>query len=152
MITKWQVTALQSCQVSSPRDPQERAGRQIHLLYTNICAPMLVLSVRCFLWHLGPGRWTDHASMGRTPQAKSDSDQHTVVAPWGQGGGGKHTWHMWGTVIPLDKLTAVSWLYQPLHRSLALWSSQPPQKTEWSLKNNSKLSSLSCVVLLSFYS
>lgn len=56
-------------------------------VHQHLCFHVSSVSKGCFLWHLGPGRWTDHASMARTPQSKDGSDQHTVVTLWGQGEG-----------------------------------------------------------------
>lgn len=130
---KCQITALQSCQVSSPQD-QLRKSRKANPsdVHQHLCFHVSSVSKGCFMWHLGPGRWTDHASTVRTPESRSEWPAHSG----GSLGTGwvKHAWHMWGTLIPhhipLDKLTAMSWTYQHLHRCLGLWSSQLLQKTE----------------------
>lgn len=54
-------------------------------VHQHLCLPVSSVSKECFMWHLGAGRWTGHACMARTPQKVSD--QHTVVAVWGQGEG-----------------------------------------------------------------
>lgn len=78
---KCQITALQSCQVSSPHDPQERAGRQIHLMHTSICASMLVLfSKGCFMWGQA-----GEQTMPAWPEALSPKVRVTSTQWWQSG-------------------------------------------------------------------